>query len=396
MRISMPTIFSNIQTQLQRLVEDLQYTNATMTTGRKYQRISDNPVDVGTLMGLNAESAQITQYQRNLETANNWLSSTESALSNINDVVSETAALAEQMATGTYNADQRVAAAQQVQQYLEEIMQMGNVRFQGNYLLSGYKIDTAPFTMDANFTIQQPEMHLKEGGSADRAATASGTYTGTDSVTYIVEIVSGGATGAATFRVSEDGGQTWSATDTSTGAAQNIGTDGAQVTFDPASTNWVAGDRFTISVYRPITYQGDSNTLEVSVGRNSTQEVSQVGSEAVGGLGGTNDLFEIMAKLKSNLEANDSGEVGKRLEELRDYQAHLTSIMAGQGAALNRITIKQNTYATLQEEVTTNIATTGDTDLVEATNAMAAKELAYQAALQSSTMVMQLSLLDYL
>ncbi|MDD2902032.1 MAG: flagellar hook-associated protein FlgL, partial [Syntrophales bacterium] len=235
----MPTIFANIQTQLQRLVEDLQHTNATIATGRKYQQISDNPVEVGTLMGLNAESGQITQYQRNLETANNWLSSTENALSNINEIVSQTSALAEQMATGTYNADQRAAAAEQVQQYLEEIMQMGNVRFDGKYLMSGYKIDTEPFTMAANYAIQQPEMHLSSG--SDGAATSSGTYTGTDSVTYIVEIVSGGATGAATFLVSEDGGQTWSATDTSTGAAQNIGTDGAQVTFDPLSANWVAG-----------------------------------------------------------------------------------------------------------------------------------------------------------
>lgn len=394
MRVSMPTIFSNIQTQLQRLVEDLQYTNATITTGRKFQQISDNPVDVGTLMGLKTESSQVTQYQRNLETAYNWLSSTEGALSNINEIVSQTSALAEQMATGTYDPSQRAAAAQQVQQYLEEIMQMGNIRFQGNYLLSGYKIDTAPFVMEANFAIQQPEMHLS--GSSDGAATSSGTYTGTDTVTYIVEIVSGGATGAATFRVSEDGGQTWSATDTSTGAAQNIGTDGAQVTFDPASANWVAGDRFTISVYKPITYQGDDNNLEVSIGRSSTLEVSQVGSEAVGGAGGSFDIFEIMAKLKSNLEANDAGEVGNRLEELRDYQAHLTSIMAGQGAALNRVEMKQNTYDTLQEDITQNLAKKGDTDLVEAANALAAKQLAYQAALQSSTIVMQMTLLDYL
>lgn len=396
MRISMPTIFANIQTQLQRLVEDLQHTNATIATGRKYQQISDNPVEVGTLMGLNAESGQITQYQRNLETANNWLSSTENALSNINEIVSQTSALAEQMATGTYNADQRAAAAEQVQQYLEEIMQMGNVRFDGKYLMSGYKIDTEPFTMAANYAIQQPEMHLSSG--SDGAATSSGTYTGTGSVTYIVEIVSGGATGAAAFRVSEDGGQTWSATDTSTGAAQNIGTDGAQVTFDPLSANWVAGDRFTISVYKPISYQGDENHLEVSIGRNSTLEVSQVGGEVLGGKNPSvaPDIFQIMSHLKSDLEANDAAGVGARLEELRDYQAHLTSIMAGQGAALNRVEIKQNTYDSLQEEVTQNIATKGDTDLVEAANALAAKQLAYQAALQSSTMVMQLSLLDYL
>jgi len=393
MRVSMPTIFNNIQTQLQRLVEDLQHTNATIANGRKYQQISDNPVEVGALIGLDRDSTQITQYQRNLDTAHDWLAGTETVLTNINELVSSTAALAEQMATGTYTAQQRAAAAQQVQQYLEEFMQMGNTRYQGHYLLSGYKIDTEPFAQQP-FAIQPPEMHLQSG--SDGAATSSGTYTGTGSITYIVEIVAGGATGAATYRVSEDGGQTWSTTATTAAAPQAIGSAGAQVTFDAASANLVAGDRFTISVYQPITYQGDDNTLDLAIGRSTRMQVSQVGSDVVGGAGGANDLFQIMAQLKSNLEANDAGEVGKRLEELRDYQAHLTAVIAGQGAALNRVEIKQNAYDTIQEELTESIAKKGDTDLVEAANAMASKHLAYQAALQASSMVMNFSLLNYL
>lgn len=393
MRVSMPTIFSNIQTQLQRLAEDLLHTNATIATGRKYQQISENPVEVGALMGLNLESGQITQYKRNLDTAHDWLASTETTLSNINQLVSATAALTEQMATGTYTADQRAAAAQQVQQYLEEFVQMGNTRYQGHYLLSGYKIDTEPFAVQG-FAIQPPEMHLK--GGSDGAATSSGTYTGADSATYMVEIVSGGATTAATYRVSEDGGQTWSATNATAVGPLAIGSDGAQVSFDAASANWVAGDRFTISVYQPITYQGDNNTLDLAIGRGSQMQVSQVGSQVVGGAGGANDLFQIMAQLKSNLEANDAGEVGARLEELRDYQSHLLSVLAGQGAALNRVEIKQSTYDSIQEELTQNIAKKGDTDLVEAATALANKQLAYQAALQASTMVMDLSLLNYL
>lgn len=393
MRVSMRTIYGNIQSQLQRLAEDLQYTNMSLSTGQKYQKISDNPVEVGAIMGLNVESSQAVQYKKNLDTANSWLSSTETALSNINTLLSSTASLAEQMATGTYTADQRAAAAEQVQQYLEEMMQMGNARYSGSYILSGYKIDTEPFTMQ-DFAVQPPEMHLNAG--SDGAATSSGTYTGSSSVTYIVEIVSGGATGAATYRVSEDGGQTWSATNVTAAGPLAIGSDGAEVSFNAGSANWVAGDRLTISVYQPITYQGDQNSLELGIGRNSRMSVSQVGSDVVGGAGGANDIFEIMAHLKSNLEANDSTGVGARLEELRDYQAHLTSTLAGIGAALNRVEVKQTAYDNLNEQLTDNIAQKGDTDIVEATTALASKQLAYQAALQSATNVMQLSLLDYL
>ena len=388
MRVSMPTMYGNIQTQLQRLAEELQNTTAALSTGRKYQQISDNPVEVGALMGLNVESSQVTQYKSNLDTANSWLSATETSLTNINTLVSSTAALAEQMATGTYTAQQRAAAAEQVQQYMEEMMQMGNTRYQGHYLLSGYKIDTEPFAMQS-FAIQQPEM---QQASAGGTASSSGTYTGTSSATYMVEIVSSGATGVAEYRVSEDGGQTWTTGTTSTD--EDLG-NGVHVNFIGTS-NWVAGDRFTISVYQPISYQGDNNTLDLGIGQNSRLAVSTVGSEAVGGAGGANDLFQIMARLKSNLEANDAGEVGARLEELRNYQAHLTTTIAGVGAALNRVDVKQNAYDSLQEELTTSIANKGDTDIVEAATALSTKQLAYQAALQAATKIMSMSLMDYL
>ncbi|MFZ5453222.1 MAG: flagellar hook-associated protein FlgL [Thermodesulfobacteriota bacterium] len=393
MRVSLTSVYSNIESRLDKITEDLQYINATISTGRKYQKISDNPVAVGSLMGLNMDSSKVTQYKSNLDTASDWLTATESTLESINTLIISTASLAEQMATGTYTAAQRAAAAEQVQQYMEEFMQMGNTEFAGHYLLSGYKIDTAPFTMQ-DFAIQAPDMSLKS--SSDGAATSSGTYTGASSVTYIVEIVSGGATGSATYRVSEDGGQTWSSAATTGAGPLALGTDGVEVSFNAGSTNWVEGDRFTISVYRPITYQGDDNTLELSIGANSRLAVSQVGSEVLGGDGGSNDLFQIMADLKSALEANDSSKVGESLEELTSYQEHLTSVMSNLGAALNRVETKQNTYDALQEQLTQNIANKGDTDLVEAANALASKQLVYQAALQTSTIVMQLSLLDYL
>jgi len=373
----------------------MQYTNATIATGRKYQEISDNPVDVGALMGLNTESSQVAQYKSNLNTANSWLSVTETTLTNINTLVSSTAALAEQMATGTYTASQRAAAAQQVQQYLDEFVQMGNTRYQGHYILSGYKIDTEPFTTGV-FAIQPPVMNLQTGSTG--AATSSGTYTGTSSTTYMVQIVSGGATGTATYQISQDGGQTWS-TAATTSTDENLG-NGVHVNFDPTSpppaTNWVAGDRFTISVYQPISYQGDNNTLELGIGRNSRMAVSQVGSQVVGGAGGQNDLFQIMAHLKSDLEANDAGEVGARMQELKDYQSQLTSTLAGLGAALNRVEVKQNAYDTLTDQLTKNIANKGDTDLVAAATTLANQQLAYQAALQAASMVMGMSLLDFM
>jgi flagellar hook-associated protein 3 FlgL len=121
-----------------------------------------------------------------------------------------------------------------------------------------------------------------------------------------------------------------------------------------------------------------------------------VGSTAVGGDQGSNDLFQILAQLKSSLEANDPDEVGGSLDKLRSYQTHITSILAGLGASLDRVGMKENIYSSLKNELTQQISDRGDTDLVEAVNLLQTKENAYQAALLSSSKVMGMSLMDYL
>lgn len=389
MRVTMSTIFNSIQNNLQNLAEDLQRINASIASGQKYQKISDNPVDVGAILGLTQEESQTVQYDRNLETAKGWLSVTLSALQDITDIVRASTALANQMATGTYNAAQRQAAAQQVQGYLEEIMQVGNTKFKGQYILSGYRTDSPPFVEGA-WQVQLPVMHLQSGSTG--IAVAGGTYSGDASRTYLVEVVSGGGTGVGTYRVSVDGGQSWTSPAIIPAGPASLG-DGVEVTM---GGNWVAGDHFSISVYRPIEYQGDSHDFEIGIGPQSRLVVNEVGSAAVGGDQGSNDIFQILAQLKGSLEANDPAGTGASLERLRSYESHITSILAGLGATLDRVTMKENIYSTLKAELTRQISDRGDTDLVAAANLLKAKETAYQAALLSSSKVMGMSLMDYL
>jgi flagellar hook-associated protein 3 FlgL len=385
----MPTIFNNIQDNLQRLAEDLHRINVSIASGRKYQDITDNPLDVGELMGLKTEIDQIFQFQRNLDTGKNWLAVTETTLGKINDIIKGAMALANQMATGTYNSAQRAAAAQEVQGYIEEIMQLGNTRFQNQYILSGYKVDTQPFVL-GDWQIQAPIMNLKPGSTG--SVTGGGTYLGSSSRTYLVEIITGGTTGAATFRVSQNGGQSWSA-ETVTGMGVALGTDGIVADF---SGDWVAGDHFSISVNQPIVYQGDEHSRELASGPQGRLTISQVGSWALGGGGGGLDVFQMLTQLKSSLEANDPQRAGVSLENLRSYESHVGGILAKLGAALNRVAIKNGVYDSLKEELTSRMSAKGDTDIVAAVNALKTAETVYQAALLASTKVMNSSLLDYL
>jgi flagellar hook-associated protein 3 FlgL len=390
MRVSTPGIFQNVERNLQRLAEELQRVNMSLSSGRKYGTISDHPVDVGALMGLGEETAQVSQYQRNLETAREWLQSTDSALSTIEELVRGAMTLANQMATGTYTAPQRLAAAAQVQGLLEEVMQVGNTRFRGNYLLGGYRTDTAPFA-PTDWEVQPPELTLQAGSTG--AAVSGGAFTGSGSRTYLMEMVAGGGPGTGEYRVSADGGQTWTAPAVIPAGPAPLGGEGAEVTM---TGSWVAGDRFSVAVYQPVQYQGDDHTFEIGIGPRSRLAVNAVGSQAVGGRGGPLDLFRLLARLKSSLEANDPGGVGRVLADLRSYQGRLTAELARVGASQERVETKNGILVNLKARLVTATSNIGDTDMVEAVNALKSLETAYQGALLASSQVMKTSLLDYL
>lgn len=89
-----------------------------------------------------------------------------------------------------------------------------------------------------------------EGNTFAGTVTSSGTYTGTASKRYVVEIVEGGARGVATFRVSEDGGVTFGTTTTVTsGTPTAIGDEGVEISFGEGT--FAAGDRFAIDAFAP-------------------------------------------------------------------------------------------------------------------------------------------------
>ncbi len=389
MRVTLPTIFNSINSNLQSLAGDLQKVNASISSGKKYQDISDNPLDVGAILGLNKQENQTSQYERNLETATGWLNVTESTMQNITNIVQASAALANQMATGTYNAAQRQAAAQQVQGYMDEVMQEGNSQYNGQYVMGGYRTDTPPFG-PGDWQVQPPVMHLTSGSSG--TAVSGGTYTGTSSCTYVVQIASGGGTGVGTYKVSADGGQTWTDPAVIPAGPVDLG-NGAQVTL---GGTWNAGDSFSIPVYQPIKYGGDDNNFEIAIGSQNRLTINETGNVAVGGDQGSNDLFQILAQFKSSLEANNVDDVGASLEKLQSYEAHGTSIMAGLGASLDRVSMKQSVFGSLKDQITTQISDRGDTDMVQAMNLLSTKQTAYQAALLSSSKIMSMSLMDYL
>jgi flagellar hook-associated protein 3 FlgL len=151
MRVANRSIYESIKYNLSNISEKLNKVNEIASTGKRINTLSDDPVGLTQSLSINSSLANIEQMQRNIDYGQTWLNSSESALTSINNILSDTKALCVQMASGTVAAKQRTAAAETVQNNLEEIVSLANTNVNGNYIFSGSKTDTEPFEQDGTY-----------------------------------------------------------------------------------------------------------------------------------------------------------------------------------------------------------------------------------------------------
>jgi flagellar hook-associated protein 3 FlgL len=151
MRVANRSIFESIKYNLGNISEELNKANEIATTGKRINTLSDDPVGLTQSLNIRSTLASIEQMGRNISYGNSWLMASESALTRVEDILTYTKALSVQMASATTGADQRKAAAEAVQNNLEEIVSLANTDVAGNYIFSGSKTDTSPFEQDGTY-----------------------------------------------------------------------------------------------------------------------------------------------------------------------------------------------------------------------------------------------------
>ncbi len=142
-------------------------------------------------------------------------------------------------------------------------------------------------------------VEIAEGNSSSYTgtATASGTYTGAGNQTFLVEIMAGGAAGAATFRYSTDGGQTFNDNGGAgflTATAGTLMEDGVSIAFTDSGT-LTASDLFSIDTFVPTIQVAQDAVVTVGSSAGGGAPISlRSGSNTVEGVipGVTLDLLE--------------------------------------------------------------------------------------------------------
>jgi len=147
MRVSNQSTFDAIKYQLAQAADSLVKANAIVSSGKKINNLSDDPIGMVQVLSLKESLSSMDQLGRNISTARNWLNGGETALGRVKRIITDMKTLCVQMANGTVGSSERAAAAAQVQGALEQVVSLANAQVNGQYIFAGTNTGTKPFAI---------------------------------------------------------------------------------------------------------------------------------------------------------------------------------------------------------------------------------------------------------
>jgi flagellar hook-associated protein 3 FlgL len=292
MRVTNKSLHDSIIMRLNSVSSAMVKANEVVGSGKKINRLSDDPVGLVSVLNLRSSLANLDQLERNLAAGRSWLDAGESALSQVEMILSETKTLCVQMASATVGAPERSNATGIVDGMLQQILALANTQVGGRYIFGGTRTDIAA------------------------------------------------------FEFSESGEE--------------------------------------------VVYQGNENPFSVKIGKNMDLAVGRNGEQVF------DNVFETLIELKAHLAGNEMDSIRETLSKLDGHMQSIRAVISDTGAKVLRLDAKERIIQDLKLGYTERMSSIEDCDIAEAIMNLQSRELAYQAALASSSRVMQLSLVNYL
>lgn len=126
--------------------------NTMMSTGKKINRPSDDPVIAIRALRLRSNVTQLSQYyEKNAKDAESWIQVTADALSTITDVLTDCVKQSTKGANKDLTIDDLDTIITQMDALSKEYYSTGNVDYAGRYVFTGYRTDT-PLTFSKTTT----------------------------------------------------------------------------------------------------------------------------------------------------------------------------------------------------------------------------------------------------
>ncbi|MBD7909603.1 flagellar hook-associated protein FlgL [Sporosarcina gallistercoris] len=144
MRVTQSMLSNNMLRNLTSSYSKMGKLNDQLTTGKKVNRPSDDPVVAMRGLNYRMQVDKVAQYQRNIGEVNNWLDSTDDALDKVGQALHRTKELVTNAAnTGAMTDSDREKIKSELDQLRQQIQDTANTKVGDKYIFSGTKTGSA-------------------------------------------------------------------------------------------------------------------------------------------------------------------------------------------------------------------------------------------------------------
>ncbi|KAA0072269.1 flagellar hook-associated protein FlgL [Rhodanobacter sp. T12-5] len=378
---------------------DLSDINTQLSTGKRINQPSDDPVGAARALDLTHVTADTAQYQRNITSANARLGLEDQSLSNVTNVLGRVRTLLLQAANGTQTDETRGDIAAEMVQLRQQLLGQANSKDgQGEYIFAGNRTGTEPFASQNGVTyVGDDGQRMVAAGPGLQVAT------GDPGSAVFANI----PTGNGTFAISA--------------AAANTGSAvaGASSVSDPhANPSAWDGGSYSIVFTAADTYEVrdgggavlDSGSYDPAVGGSVSFRGAQVafsGTPAAGdsfalGASSTQDVFTTLDKIIGTLQQPNGGgadtqnDINTQFANLDQAINTITRTRGAVGARMNALDQQSGLNDDLTLQYKSALSDVQSVNYYDAISQLGAQTTALQAAQQTFTKIQGSKLFDYL
>lgn len=295
MRVADQQMYGTLLGNLQRSRQQLLQAQQQISSQKKVTQPSDDPAAFGQIVLDKSSLSQTDQWTRNIQFGTARLDAADSALGQVQNVLTRIRELTIQARSDTTSAQGRTAIAQEVRQLHRQLVQLANTEVSGQAVFAGTETNTTPF------------------------------------------VISSGDT---------------------------------------------------------VTYQGNTESQSIAVGRNQTAQVLIPGSEVF--TGPTTNVFDSVSNLLSALESNNAAGIETAIGNLDSATNQISDAQGKIGAMENRLDVTKTALDTTMTTIRQALSNNEDADLAAAITQLSLQQVAVEATSQAFSKIFDTSLLNML
>lgn len=332
MRVTNSMLSNTFLYDLQTNSQNMQTLQQQMASGKIINKASDDPLGASTVMQLNTQMAQNTQYNSNISGTLNWLNVTDTSLNQLNSVFQRLNELMVSAGDASYGPDEKQSIKDEINTNIGQISQIMNTSYDGKYVFGGTRGGSKPV-----------------GTTVDSSGNTQLNYVDKDGTTAIKEIASP--------------------------ASQSDVYQNQQIDMIKSG--------LTVEISQGVTMDYSTSAVDIMEFNNDSNQPKDLRTI----------LSNITSDLDSN---NTTRVTGSDLSDIQDVIKNISKLRTEVGAQQNRMTTAQSENEAENTSLTGVLSSTDDVDMAKITMQYSQAQTVYLASLQSSAKILQPSLMDYL